>query len=421
MTNKVKKLKACRLCGSEFYNSSVKLGETPPANQLATTFESAASMERFPLEVVICKECKHLQLGDIVDSKILFSEYIYKSGTSQTFIKHFVDLANIIRNLECPNNFVLEVGSNDGTLLDALSSVGLTSIGIEPSKILALESNKLGRQTIEGYFDPTTMSQVVSNFGKPGVIVGNNVFAHIDDLNAAFTCVAEYLHEDGFFIFEVAEASKILTTGIFDTIYHEHMSYHTVIALHHFSSKHGFVIHDLQKVSTHGGSLRVFLRKNKFKENIELVQSLISEEQILGLNDETAIQKIDQHIKRIKLEAHNLFANYLNKPGVKLFGYGAPAKVVTFLAALDLENLPIVGIIDDNEHKQGKFLPGSGIRIISSQKMQKEIELDTNITELVCLIFPWNLGPEVTTKLMSWMPPGSSIITFFPALNKAVV
>jgi hypothetical protein len=199
------------------------------------------------------------------------------------------------------------------------------------------------------------------------------------------------------------------------------MSYHTVIALQHFSSKHGFVIHDVQKVSTHGGSLRVFLRKNKFKENIELIQSLISDEQLLGLNDETAIQKIDQHIKRIKLEAHNLFATCLNKPGVKLFGYGAPAKVVTFLAALDLENLPIVGIIDDNEHKQGKFLPGSGIRIISSQKMQREIELDTNITELVCLIFPWNLGPEVTTKLMSWMPSGSSIITFFPAINKAVV
>lgn len=399
----------------------MKLGATPPANQLAMTFEAATSMERFPLEVVICKECRHLQLGDIVDPKILFSDYIYKSGTSQTFVKHFAELARTIRNLDCPNNFVLEVGSNDGTLLDALSSAGLISVGIEPSKILASESNKLGRQTIEGYFDSTTMSQVAIKFGKPGVIVGNNVFAHIDDLSAAFSCAAEFLHEDGFFVFEVAEASKILTTGIFDTIYHEHMSYHTVIALQHFSSKHGFVIHDVQKISTHGGSLRVFLRKDKFKGNIELVQSLISEEQILGLNDETAIQKIDQHVKRIKLEAHNLFTAYLNKPGVKLFGYGAPAKVVTFLAALDLENLPIVGVIDDNEHKQGKFLPGSGIRVISSEEMQRDIELDTNITELVCLIFPWNLGPEVTTKLKTWMPSGSSIITFFPEINKAVV
>ena len=117
----------------------------------------------------------------------------------------------------------------------------------------------------------------------------------------------------------------------------------------------------------------------------------------------------------------NLFTTYSNKPGVKLIGYGAPAKVVTFLAALDLENLPIEGIIDDNEHKQGKFLPGSGVRVISNQDMQREIELGTNLVELVCLIFPWNLGPEVTTKLKTWMPSGSSIITFFPVLNKAVV
>jgi hypothetical protein len=111
----------------------------------------------------------------------------------------------------------------------------------------------------------------------------------------------------------------------------------------------------------------------------------------------------------------------LNKPGVKLFGYGAPAKVVTFLAALDLENLPIAGIIDDNEHKQGKFLPGSGIRIISTQEMQMELAQDPSIIELVCLVFPWNLGPEVSIKLKSWMPSGSSIITFFPSMNKVVV
>lgn len=421
MSNNVRKLNNCRLCGGEFSDTSVKLGATPPANQLASTFETATSMERFPLEVVICNECKHLQLRDIVDPKILFSDYIYKSGTSQTFIKHFAELARTIKSLERPNNFVLEVGSNDGTLLEALSLEGLAPIGIEPSHILVSECNKLGRQSIEGYFDSKTMSHVTEKFGKPGIIVGNNVFAHIDDLSSAFSCAAEYLHEDGFFIFEVAEASKILTAGIFDTIYHEHMSYHTVIALQDFSSNHGFVIHDVQKVATHGGSLRVFLRKNKFSENTKLIQSLISEEQVLGLDNETAIEKIDKHIRRVELEAKKLFTSYLQIPGVKLFGYGAPAKVVTFLAALNLENLPIVGIIDDNEHKQKKFLPGSGVSIISSQEMQKKIELDGSITKLVCLIFPWNLGPEVTTKLKSWMPAGSSIITFFPTINEVVV
>ena len=421
MNIKVKQLSACRLCGGEFSNTNVKLGSTPPANQLATTREVAISMERFPLVVLICNECKHLQLRDIIDPKILFSDYIYKSGTSQTFVSHFAELAETIKDLDNPNNFVLEVGSNDGTLLEALSSAGFKSLGIEPSKILVSESNKLGRTTIEGYFDSVTMSEISSKYGKPAVIVGNNVFAHIADLNAAFECAAEFLHEDGHFIFEVAEASKILTAGIFDTIYHEHMSYHSVIAMQKFSAKHGFIISDVQKISTHGGSLRIFLRKSKHKENVELVQSMVLEEKLLGLNSDAALEKIDQHINRVKLEAQELFASLSDKSGVRFFGYGAPAKVVTFLAALDLENLPLIGIVDDNVYKQGKFLPGSGIRVISSQDMQKELAADPSTVELVCLIFPWNLGPEVSMKLRTWMPSGSSIVTFFPTVNKVVI
>ncbi len=399
----------------------MKLGSTPPANQLATTQEVALSMERFPLVVMMCNECKHLQLRDIIDPRILFSDYVYKSGTSQTFVSHFAELAETIKNLANPNTFVLEVGSNDGTLLEALSSAGFKSLGIEPSKILVSESNKLGRTTIEGYFDSVTMSEISSKYGKPGVIVGNNVFAHIADLNAAFECAAEFLHEDGHFIFEVAEASKILTTGIFDTIYHEHMSYHSVIAMRKFAAKHGFIISNVQKISTHGGSLRIFLRKSKHKENVELVQSMVAEEESLGLNSDAALEKIDQHISRVKSEAQELFASLSDKSGVRFFGYGAPAKVVTFLAAVDLENLPLIGIVDDNEHKQGKFLPGSGIRVISSQDMQKELAIDPSIVELVCLIFPWNLGPEVSMKLRTWMPSGSSVVTFFPTVNKVVI
>jgi hypothetical protein len=191
--------------------------------------------------------------------------------------------------------------------------------------------------------------------------------------------------------------------------------------MQNFSAKHGFIISDIQKIATHGGSLRIFLRKNKQKENIALVQSMVAEEKSLGLNSDAALEKIDQHINRVKSEAQALFSSLSNKSGVRLFGYGAPAKVVTFLAALDLENLPLIGIVDDNEHKQGKFLPGSGIRVISSQEMQNELATDPSIVELICLIFPWNLGPEVSMKLKTWMPSGSSIVTFFPTINKVVV
>lgn len=382
--------------------------------------EKAISMARFPLELAMCADCKHLQLIDIVDPDVLFSDYIYRSGTSQTFVTHFSELATIINKLERSNNFILEVGSNDGTLLEMLSNLGQIAIGIEPSSVLANFANQTGRLTIRGYLNNETMDLIVKKHGKPSVIVGNNVFAHIDDLNTAFNCVYEYLDDSGFFIFEVANASSILTDGIFDTIYHEHMSYHSVTALRKFASRHNFVITRIDEISTHGGSLRFFLRKNEFPENVLEVEKFISEEKKVGLDTSVAIEKIKFHINRIRQETHNVLSQLNEIPNVKLIGYGAPAKVVTFLAALDIENIEIEAIIDDNEFKQGKFLPGSGIRITSSLSIQSELLTYAEVPTIVCLVFPWNLGPEVKRKLISWMPKGSTIITFFPSVSKVV-
>ena len=420
MQSASKRLSHCRLCGGAFYSAQLSLPPTPPANRLGKTMSEATDMVRFPLDVVMCQECKHLQLRDIVDSQILYSDYVYKSGTSRTFVEHFTQLAAEIKLLAVPNNFIVEVGSNDGTLLDALGGSGFETIGIEPSLTLVNEANTRNRNTFHGFFNTKTMTEIVKQKGKPGVIIGNNVFAHIDDLNEAFECAALHIDIDGYFIFEVADVSKILTSGIFDTIYHEHMSYHSVITLRKFSDKHGFVITRIDKIETHGGSLRFFLRKNKYVENTSIVESIIVDEEGLGLDNDSSISNIKKQIEMVKKEALQLMEPYISNPNVRLIGYGAPAKVVTFLAALEFESLNLQGIVDDNEFKQGKYLPGSGIPIVSSIEMQREIIENSTSQEIVCLVFPWNLGPEVISKLKTWLPKGSSIISFFPTIRKVV-
>ena len=420
MNQPSRRLKSCRLCNGKFDSHRLLLASTPPANQLASSKEQAISMSRFPLELAMCAECKHLQLIDIVDPEVLFSDYIYRSGTSQTFVTHFSELATIIQELEKSTDFIVEVGSNDGTLLESLSNLGYQAIGIEPSGVLADFANQIGRRTIQGFFNNKTMDSIIKTHGKPSVIVGNNVFAHIDDLNSAFDCAYNHIDDSGFFIFEVANVSRIISEGIFDTIYHEHMSYHSVTALRKLAAKHKFVITRIDQISTHGGSFRFFLQKDDFPENSSDVEKFIVEEKKFGLDSNKAIERIENHVNRIRQETRDVLSQLKKTPNVKLIGYGAPAKVVTFLAAMEIENIELVGIIDDNEFKQGKFLPGSGIRITSSSSLQSELLASSEAPTIVCLVFPWNLGAEVEKKLKSWLPKGSTIVTFFPSISKVV-
>lgn len=416
--NGSRKLEGCRLCHAPFYPFTVDLGNTPTANQLQSTFVQAKSAKRYGLEIGMCSVCKHIQLLEIVDPETLFSDYIYKSGTSETFIKHFTVLANEISELKLDINYVLEVGSNDGTLLSKLAEKGIQSVGIEPSQILADDCNKSGLETVCGYFNDDTMELIVSKKGKPTIIVGNNVFAHIDDLNDAFACAKKHLDPQGYFIFEVADVSRIIRDGIFDTIYHEHMSYHSLNAMIPLAEAHGLVIARIDFIPTHGGSFRFFLTINGSIDPSLNIDSLLEDEGKLGLDSEVALLSISNQIERMKTQVDFCLQKYSNSGDFVLIGYGAPAKVVTFLSALSLEETPIIGIIDDNEYKQNKFLPGSGIRILSASTLLEEISSRFPGKKVACLVFPWNLGEEIKGKIASQLPAGSKIITFFPEVHE---
>ena len=418
----IKTLSNCRLCTGNFFEKTLKLKSTPPANELYPTKDSAKKAEKFPLEVVMCQKCRHVQLKHIVSPKRLFDEYIYKSGTSKFFNEHFDSLASKIDSEFPVNNYVLEVGSNDGVLLTSLNKRGIKSIGIEPSEYLAKECINRNLNVYNSYLDENTVVKITQSHGKASIVLGNNVFAHIEDMKGAFKYVFEILEDSGIFIFEVAHFKYILTDGLFDTIYHEHMSYHTATALESFATASGFKIFRIEKISSHGGSLRFYLSKNHDKLKEPSVELIKNDELKLGLNQVEALSLIEDKIKETKESAARMIKDIGLGDNTVFVGYGAPAKVVTFLAQMELEEINLIGVIEDNVEKQNRFLPGSGFAIKSLEEMKMLISV--NESKEVCLnflIFPWNLKKEIVEKLSKWVPKNSNAVVFFPKVEKVEI
>ena len=418
----IKTLSNCRLCTGNFFEKTLKLKSTPPANELYPTKDSAKKAEKFPLEVVMCQKCRHVQLKHIVSPKRLFDEYIYKSGTSKFFNEHFDSLASKIDSEFPVNNYVLEVGSNDGVLLTSLNKRGIKSIGIEPSEYLAKECINRNLNVYNSYLDETTVVKITQSHGKASIVLGNNVFAHIEDMKGAFKNVFEILEDSGIFIFEVAHFKYILTDGLFDTIYHEHMSYHTATALESFATTSGFKIFRIEEISSHGGSLRFYLSKNHDKLKEPSVELIKNDELKLGLNQVEALSLIEDKIKETKESAARMIKDIGLGDNTVFIGYGAPAKVVTFLAQMELEEINLIGVIEDNVEKQNRFLPGSGFAIKSLEEMKKLISVnESNEVCLNFLIFPWNLKKEIVEKLSKWVPKNSNAVVFFPKVEKVEI
>lgn len=404
----------CRLCGGEFSSVELKMSSTPPANELYESRVSAKGSDRFPLVLVLCNTCKHLQLKHIVNPDRLFSNYVYRSGTSSVFREHFKNLASQIASEVPAGSKVLEIGSNDGKLLEYLQENGLEAIGLEPSEVLVTESQNAGQKVHQGFLDTNFVELFKYEYGKADVVVANNVFAHIADMNQAMSDIGEVLASDGTFIFEVAHLLSLVMHGYFDTIYHEHMSYHSVYSLKTFLGSYGFGLHRVQEISTHGGSIRVFAKRLPLESPFQNeINQIISEEVRFEINSERVLGLIGEKIEKLTSMTADVTSTF--KGNEFLIGYGAPAKVVTFLSEMKLENLNLQAIIDDNPDKQGKFLPGSGFPIMSLDAVQQLISQATG--PVVCFIFPWNLGAELINKLSQFMPSGSRAISFFPTLS----
>jgi hypothetical protein len=397
-----------------FYELDLNLGSSPLANELYNDKESAVEADRFPLDLVMCTNCKHIQLKDIVSPARLFADYVYQSGFSVSFHAHFKELANYISKLSGPKGLVFEIGSNDGLLLGKLKDIGIDAVGIEPARKLANLTVSKGLTAYCGFWEKELTDVLIERYGSPQVIVANNVFAHIEDMRSATLLISKVLAPSGYFVFEVSYFGDVYEKNLFDTVYHEHMSYHTVLPLICFFKEFNLTVIDVERIPIHGGSIRVTVAKAiNPKVNISVGEIQIYE-QTLGLDKIEILSRLKDKID-IKRNEVISFLSGMAKSGF-VFGYAAPAKVVTFLAVMGIENVHLWGIVDDNPSKQDLHLPGSGHKIVSSVKILNSIR-GREYDSIYCLVFAWNIGPELLAKLRKSFPKGVQVIQFMPSVS----
>ena len=446
----------CRLCGVEKLTQVGSLPPTPPANALQKTAQAARDLECYPLDLLLCTSCKHLQLGGVVPPEQLFGDYKYVTGTMKSFVKHFDDYADALVktfNLQArrkdpgdpdndyPGDLVVEFGSNDGSMLKRFKEKhGLHVLGVEPATAIAAKANEDGIPTVNGFFShkfnlvsswcdyrgkqpagidltrcyargcnrifstidygrdrcPKCDSEVTPAGVKARLVIANNVMAHIDDLAGCASAIQEILHPThGVFVFEVSYLGDVLEKGLWDTSYHEHLDMHSVWPLKQFFEKHGLFLFDVQRVPTHGGSIRCFVRIGG--SSFKTVWDLIDSEKATGKgkvstyveaieNFKTALTKLKASIDDQKTAMLNGGSSY------QLVAYGAAAKTVTLLATAGLTTTDIDYIVDDSPFKQGLFLPGSGIPIVGFEKL---LETKPNFV----LITAWNYSSAIVDKI----------------------
>ncbi len=402
----------CRLCQSKLIKPILKLKSTPPANNFISKDLLNEKQELFPLELHFCENCGHVQLPYIVDPHCLFDQYVYVSGTSPVFVNHFKDYANSVINEYKPdkNNLIIDIGSNDGTLLSFFKESGYTVLGVDPAIEISKEANKIGIQTINSFFDYSLAIHIKNKFPKASIVAANNVFAHADDLNEIIRGVKEVLSDDGVFIFEVSYLVDVFQKTLFDTIYHEHLAYHSVKPLINFFRLNGMELIDAKRIKTHGGSIRgvAQLENGPHEINKNVTRQVLLEES-LGLDKIETFQNFSSKIQNIKHELQTILYE-LKSQNKTIAGFGAPAKATTLMYEFELNNEIIDFIIDDNPLKQNTYTPGLHIPVLDSSS------LETYKPDYL-LILAWNFAESIINKNKNFLEQGGHFIVPLPEVN----
>lgn len=402
----------CRLCGGVNLSEVLSLAPTPPANAFVAQSQLAQAQPTFPLDIFFCEDCHHVQLLDVVDPAVLFENYVYVSGTSPVFVKHFADYAAFVIDTYAPQpgSLVFDIGSNDGTLLKAFKAAGYKVLGVDPAKDIAARASAEGIETINGFFSAAMAENIHSQHGGAGVITANNVFAHIDDLGGVLDGVHTLLSGDGVFVFEVSYLVDVFEHTLFDTIYHEHLAYHSVAPLVGFMAAHGMELIGAERVSTHGGSLRAVAQKAGGGRPVSRsVSDLIDLEQKMGLQRAETYRDFGVRIDVLKAELSTLLIEK-KAAGRTIAAFGAPAKATTLMYHFGIGADIIDFIVDDSPLKQGLYSPGMHIPVLPSSAIAERKPDDI-------VILAWNFAAPIMQKHRYFQDAGGQFIVPLPTLE----
>ena len=374
----------CRSCGGRDLKRVISLGYQPLANNLLK--DKNSKCELYPLEMNYCTQCHNCQLSIVVNPKKMFSKYLYLSSTSRSFREHFKNAAQkYIKDfkLSPKKSYIIDVGSNDGIALKPFKNLKFKNIlGVEPAKNLARFANKEKIKTYNGFLDKESLKKIKKN---ADLILASNVFAHSNELKIMAECMFKLLKDSGTIIIEIQYLVNTLRDLTFDNIYHEHYNYWSLTSLVNFFDNLGGKIFRAEKIKTHGGSLRVYVKKNTKVKIEKNVLDLLNEEEKFGIKEFKTYQNFATQVYKIRDNVRKNISK-IKSNNKKIVGYGSPAKATTALNFFGISN-ELDFIIEDNKLKQGKFLPGMKISIISKENLKGKADY--------LLVLAWNFFDEI--------------------------
>lgn len=399
---------ACRLCGSRALELVLPIRPSPIGDAFVGADRLPEKQELFPLDCFLCGDCGHLQNVDVVDPEILFRDYTYRTSVSLGLVEHFRNYArSAVAGLAISEgSLVVEMGSNDGSLLKAFQAEGMRVQGIDPAREIAQTATDQGIPTLPDFFSSEIAAQILAERGHAALFCANNVFAHIDNLSDVASGIRALLAPDGVFVFEVSYIVDMIDNMVFDTIYHEHVSHHALLPLEAFLNRHGLTLFDVLRTGTKGGSIRGFAQ--------HLAGKRARSPQLLALMDEEARRGIARpEIYRGWFDAIEqrkravlAFLDAARLAGKKVAGYGASTTTTTLLYHFELASR-LAFIVDDNPLKQGRFSPGAHIPVLPSD------ELATRKPDIV-VILAWIYAEPIITRNGGFVDGGGTFLVPLP-------
>jgi SAM-dependent methyltransferase len=402
----------CRACDGRLTVTMADLGLQPASNAFLDSKAAIEREKRYPLRAKVCESCKLVQLDYDVAPEELFANYVYFSSYSDDWLKHaraYCDMARTRFKLNA-GSLVVELASNDGYLLKNFVAMGIPVLGIDPSDTVSAAAEKIGVPTLVKFFGERLARDLVREGRQADLIIANNVLAHVPRLNDFVAGIALLLREGGTVTIEFPHLLELIEHVEFDTIYHEHYSYFSLYAIEQVFARHGLRIYDVERLSTHGGSLRIFAsHAGRDLKDSALLQEVRSQEAAAGIPELSTYTQFAKRVEACRNSVLKFLADSKNA-GKKVAAYGAAAKGNTLLNFCGITPRDISFVADRNPHKQGKLLPGSHIPVVSPEAlMQAKPDY--------VLILPWNLRDEIRAQLDGIKAWGGRFVTPVPEIH----
>jgi hypothetical protein len=400
----------CRSCEGNKLEPFLLLGDQPLANSFLKSPEEFREEEKYPLNVYRCKECSLIQLLDVIAPEVLFRDYIYVTGTSDTIARHNLSYADaVVSSLELGDkDLVVEIASNDGSLLSCFREHGVRTLGIEPARNIAAMARKNGIDTIDEFFSAELAHKVRSDHGAASAVVANNVLAHVDNTQDFLAGCRELIDTDGRVITEFPYLGELLDKMEYDTVYHEHLCYFSVIALMRLYEPVGLVIMHIDRVPVHGGSLRVYAarKSGRYPDHDQAVKDMAESERSKGYH---TAEPYDRLARAVQANRESLLAllRSLKSEGKTIAAYGAPAKGNTLLNYCGIDTDLVDYVVDKNPLKVGLYTPGTHIPV-------KPVSTLENAAPDYLLILAWNFADEIMQQQAEYAGRGGKFILPIP-------